>query len=77
MPPDKLKLIEPSFLPRHKAPIAFLLEMIVHHQGAVDMAKQAQKQAKHQEIIDLSQKIIDAQNSEIEMMKSWQKSWGY
>jgi len=56
---------------------AFLSEMIVHHEGAVDMAKQAQKQAKHQEIIDLSQKIIDAQNSEIEMMKSWQKNWGY
>lgn len=55
----------------------FLQRMILHHQGAVEMAKLAQKQAKHQEIIDLSQEIIDAQTSEIEMMKSWQKNWGY
>lgn len=55
----------------------FLEKMILHHQGAVEMAKLAQEQAKHQEIIDLSQRIIDSQTSEIEMMKSWQKSWGY
>lgn len=56
---------------------AFLAEMIDHHEGALEMAKQAQKRAKHQEILDLSREIIDAQTSEIEMMKGWQKTWGY
>ncbi|KND47093.1 MAG: hypothetical protein AB199_01535 [Parcubacteria bacterium C7867-004] len=54
---------------------AFLKEMIVHHQGAVAMAEAALKNAKHQEIKDLAQGIISAQNSEIQKMGEWQKSW--
>lgn len=56
---------------------AFLTEMIVHHQGAIDMAKLAQKQAKHEELVELSENIITAQTNEIEQMKKWQKEWGY
>ena len=55
----------------------FLSEMIVHHQGAIDMANLAIKSATHKEIIDLSKKIIDAQTAEIETMKTWQKDWNY
>lgn len=54
---------------------AFLSEMIVHHEGAVEMAELAKKNAKHQEIKDLSDAIISAQEKEIESMKAWQKSW--
>ena len=54
---------------------AFLSEMIVHHQGAVEMAQMALQSAKHQEIKDLAQGIITAQNKEIGEMKSWQKQW--
>ena len=54
---------------------AFLSEMIVHHQGAVEMAKQAITNAKHQEIKDLATAIIVSQNKEIADMKTWQKSW--
>jgi uncharacterized protein (DUF305 family) len=54
---------------------AFLSEMIVHHQGAIDMAKLAQTNAKHQEIKDLAGNIITAQTKEIAEMKAWQKSW--
>lgn len=54
---------------------AFLAEMIVHHQGAVAMAEQALTSSKHQEIKDMAQKIIDAQNAEIAQMQSWQASW--
>ncbi len=53
----------------------FLEEMIVHHEGAVLMAQSAFKNAKHQEIKDLSIGIISAQNSEIAKMKGWLKSW--
>ncbi len=54
---------------------AFLKEMIVHHEGAVRMAEAALKSAKHQEIKDLAQDIISAQNTEIGRMQAWQKSW--
>jgi uncharacterized protein (DUF305 family) len=53
----------------------FLAEMIVHHQGAIDMAKLALTNAKHQEIKDLAQAIISAQTKEINEMRQWQKSW--
>lgn len=56
---------------------AFVAEMIVHHQGAIDMANLAKTNAKHQEIKDLSEAIIKAQTSEIDQMKQWQKDWGY
>ncbi len=54
---------------------AFLSEMIMHHQGAVEMAQSALANAKHQEIKDLASGIISAQNKEIAQMKAWQKSW--
>lgn len=54
---------------------AFLNEMIMHHEGAVDMAEAALKDAKHQEIKDLSQRIITAQEEEIQQMKAWEKEW--
>lgn len=56
---------------------AFIEMMIVHHQGAVDMAKHIPAQAKHEELKKLGQDIITAQTKEIEMMKGWLKSWGY
>ncbi len=54
---------------------AFLSEMIVHHEGAIEMAKAALTNAKHQEIKDLANTIINAQASEIEQMKRWQTQW--
>lgn len=54
---------------------AFLSEMIVHHQGAVAMAEAALKYAQHQEVKDLAQAILAAQNAEIKQMQEWQKSW--
>jgi len=56
---------------------AFLATMIEHHQGAIDMAKLAQTNAKHQEIKDMADGIISAQSKEIDQMQSWQTEWGY
>jgi uncharacterized protein (DUF305 family) len=53
----------------------FLSEMIVHHQGAVEMAELALTNAKHQEIKDLATGIIAAQNKEIADMQAWEKAW--
>lgn len=55
----------------------FLANMIAHHQGAVDMANLALKNAKHQEIKDLATAIVTAQTTEINNMTSWQTTWGY
>lgn len=54
---------------------AFITEMIMHHQGAVEMAQLALTNAKHQEIKTLANAIISAQNKEIADMKAWQKAW--
>lgn len=56
---------------------AFISEMIMHHQGAIDMAEMAKSQAGHQEIKDMAEGIVSAQQSEIATMKQWQKDWGY
>lgn len=54
---------------------AFLSEMIVHHEGAVEMAQAALVSARHDEIKQMANEIISAQTREIQQMKDWQKSW--
>lgn len=56
---------------------AFISEMIVHHQGAIDMAKFAKENAKHDEIKTLAEAILSAQSQEIDKMQTWQTEWGY
>lgn len=56
---------------------AFLAEMIVHHQGAIDMASIANQNAKHDEIKKLADDIVIAQTKEITHMKQWQQQWSY
>ena len=56
---------------------AFIEQMIPHHQGAIEMAKQAKTNAFHQEIKDMADDIISAQTKEINQMRQWQSSWGY
>lgn len=56
---------------------AFIEMMIAHHEGAVDMAELSAERAKHDEIKQLSQEIISAQEKEITDMKQWQLDWGY
>ena len=56
---------------------AFIEMMITHHEGAVDMAVLSANRAKHDEIKQLSQAIITAQEKEIAEMKQWQQDWGY
>jgi uncharacterized protein (DUF305 family) len=55
----------------------FIANMIEHHKGAVDMAKLALTNAKHQELKDMAEDIISAQTKEITDMESWQTAWSY
>ena len=50
---------------------AFINEMIVHHEGAIAMAKLALERSNKPELLRLAGEIIAAQTREIEMMKQW------
>ena len=54
---------------------AFLEEMVVHHIGAVDMAKKVLEVSQRPELIKLANEIIAAQTKEIEMMNQWKVEW--
>lgn len=56
---------------------AYIDAMIEHHEGAVDMAELAERNAKHEEIKELSRNIITTQQAEIAEMQRWQAEWGY
>lgn len=53
----------------------FIVEMIPHHQGAIDMAKIALERSKQPEVLKLANDIIGAQTKEINDMTSWYKNW--
>ncbi len=54
---------------------AFIDEMIVHHQGAIEMANMAKLKSQRVEIQQLAGDIITAQSSEINMMHGWYEQW--
>ena len=49
---------------------AFIDAMVPHHQGAIEMAEVALKNAEHEEIKQLSRNIISTQEAEIEELKA-------
>jgi uncharacterized protein (DUF305 family) len=53
------------------ADVDFVVMMLPHHQGAVDMAKAALQYAKDPFVRQLSQDIIKSQEIEIAAMKQW------
>ena len=56
---------------------AFIEQMIMHHQSAIDMAAPADTNASRQEVKTLASEIVAAQTLEIKQMKQWQSDWGY
>ncbi len=53
----------------------FLEDMIVHHQGAVDMAIILRDKTGREELKSFAQEIISVQDQEINMMKGWLSEW--
>ena len=54
---------------------AFLQEMIPHHQVAVMMARMLLSGTNRPEMKQLAQDIINAQEQEIDQMRSWLEEW--
>lgn len=54
---------------------AFLKGMIVHHIGAVDMAKQLLENTERPELVKMANDIITTQSTEIVQMKAWLSEW--
>jgi len=57
------------------ADLAFAQQMIVHHQGAVEMADLAPTRAASQQVKDLAVRIKAAQGPEIQQMQGWLTTW--
>lgn len=53
----------------------FLQDMIVHHQGAVDMAKVLLKETKRPELQKMGADIVRVQTAEIAQMQQWLDTW--
>lgn len=58
------------------ADVAFAQAMIVHHQGAIEMAKLADGRAADPRVLDLAGRIEAAQDPEIKTMTGWLEDWG-
>lgn len=56
---------------------AFIVNMIPHHQEAVDTARIIITKSENAELKKLAQEIITAQEKEITMMKKWLYDWSY
>ncbi len=55
--------------------LRFIDSMLMHHQGAVNMAEEALQKSQRPEMKKLAQDIIAAQKQEIEQMKQWRTTW--
>ncbi|MFG2524657.1 DUF305 domain-containing protein [Streptomyces sp. NPDC048527] len=58
------------------ADVSFAMEMIHHHQQAVEMAELAKGRAASKDVKELAAKIKSAQDPEIEQMSGWLTAWG-
>ena len=55
--------------------LRFINAMIPHHEGALDMAKDAIGKSKRPEMKKEAQDILSSQAAEIKQMKQWRKDW--
>lgn len=53
----------------------FVENMIVHHEGAIEMAKKVVDKTKRPEVKALAEEIITTQSAEVETMNGWLKKW--
>jgi uncharacterized protein (DUF305 family) len=49
--------------------------MIMHHQGAIEMAQTELREGSLPEVKQLAQQVITAQQAEIQQMETWKQAW--
>lgn len=67
---------EPADQVHNAADTAFAQMMIIHHEGAIEMADLAVEQADSADVRSLAERISAAQGPEIEQMSGWLEGWG-
>jgi uncharacterized protein (DUF305 family) len=65
-----------SMKPTGDADKDFVMMMIPHHQGAIDMAQVELQYGKDPVLREMAEQIIKAQQEEIAKMQTWQKENG-
>ncbi|PWJ54904.1 Uncharacterized conserved protein, DUF305 family [Quadrisphaera granulorum] len=58
------------------ADVSFARDMVVHHEGALTMAELATQRASTPEVKALAERIMAAQQPEIDLMQGWLTAWG-
>ncbi|MCR6688597.1 DUF305 domain-containing protein [Cellulomonas sp.] len=58
------------------ADASFAQMMIVHHEGALEMADLAAETAQSPDVVALAERISAAQGPEIDLMTGWLEAWG-
>ncbi|TNM59978.1 DUF305 domain-containing protein [Streptomyces sp. NP160] len=58
------------------ADAAFARDMVVHHEGALEMAQLAVQRASTPEVRALAERVVAAQQPEIDLMQGWLAAWG-
>ena len=53
----------------------FIDMMIPHHEGAIIAAKQVLAESDRPELKEAAQKMIEAQQAEVEQLKRWRAEW--
>jgi len=53
----------------------FITAMVAHHNGAIEMARDAQTKAEHPELKQLAEAIIKAQEAEVQQLQAWGSQW--
>lgn len=59
----------------NEADVTFAQGMIVHHEGALEMAQMAEGRAEDPRVLDLASRIEAAQDPEIQTMTGWLEDW--
>lgn len=70
-----LGLVQPAPAQGPDFDLGFIDNMVIHHQGALDMAGEALKQGKRPELKTFANQVIKDQTTEIAQMKKWREAW--
>lgn len=72
---DHAKMVSSAGAAEAQLELQFIDTMMVHHQGAVDMAKLAATRAQNPQLKKFAEGIISAQEREIAEMTRWRAKW--